>query len=214
MLWRQRAPARARRTAPVGFVEPCAPTLIGRPPLSGRWTHEVKHDGYRIIAKKDGPDVRMWTRLQNETQGRFARIAAALTLLPVSSCTIDGEAVIFRPDGHSDFHALRSSAGAAIAQFVAFDILELAGEDLRRLPIEDRRARLARLVPPAKTGRKRAENEAIVLSQVYEQDGAEVYAAACALGLEGIVSKRAGSVYRSGRSSDWVKTKNPLYVRR
>ncbi len=103
-------------------------------------------DGYRIIGRRDGDAVRLWTRLQNERGGSFVGVAAALRAMPVTSSTIDGEAVILRPDGHSDFRAPRSRAGAAAATLIAFDLLELAGDDLRRQPLEDRRARLAALL--------------------------------------------------------------------
>ena len=186
---------------PTGFIVPCAPIRLDRVPSGPRWHHEIKYDGYRICASK-GDTVRLWTRLQNECGGRFLRIAEAMAALPCESATIDGEAVVRRPDGHCDFHALRLKVGAAKAELIAFDLIELDGEDLRRMPIEDRRARLEPLC-----------GGAIIFSEAIDAEGETVFAEACRMGLEGIVSKRKGSGYRSGRSNDWVKTLNPDYRR-
>lgn len=193
-----------RQPSPTSFIRPCAPTEIGRPPRDPCWMHEIKQDGYRIIAHKDGDMIRLWTRLKNECSGRFIQIADTLRRLPISSCTIDGEAVVVRPDGHCDFYALKAAAGSANAVLVAFDLLEFNGNDLRREPIERRRSCLRSLCGAP----------AMIYSHSFDDDGLEVFEKACALGLEGIVSKRRGSSYQSGRSMDWVKTLNPHYTRR
>ena len=117
---------------------------------------------------------------------------------------IDGEAVVLQPDGLSDFSALRTKAGGARACLVAFDLLNLDGEDLRQRPLEERRGALSRLVAGA---------DGIVFSKALAADGALVFAKACELGLEGIVSKRAGSRYWSGMSRQWLKSKNPEFER-
>ena len=153
MLQRMRTPARVQRTAPHGFIRPCAPTILGRAPRGPRWHYEIKQDGYRLCCRKDGAAVALWTRLQNEVSGRFERVAAMLRNLPVASCTIDGEVIVRREDGHSDFHALRSREGAAAAVLVAFDLLELDGLDLRQQPLEERRTRLAALIDQAARAR-------------------------------------------------------------
>ena len=95
--------------------------------------------------------------------------------------------------------------GAQSASFVAFDLLSLAGDDLRLRPLEARREALLRLV---------ADVEGILFSEAIEAEGALVFAKACEMGLEGIVSKRAGSVYKSGRCRNWVKTRNPAFMRK
>ena len=100
------------------------------------------------------------------------------------------------------FEALRTKRGAAQAAFVAFDLLQIDGEDRRKLPLEVRRAELAALVAGA---------EAIVFSEAIEAEGALVFKKACELGLEGIVSKRLGSLYWSGRCRNWMKVKNPAF---
>ena len=123
-------------------------------------------------------------------------------VLPVDNALIDGEAVVFRPDGHSDFAALRTRAGGEQASLVAFDLLSLEGEDLRERPLEERREALARLSrwrrrPVQRGWRPRARRV---------RQGVRV-------GLEGIVSKRLGSRYRSGASRNWLKCLNPAFQR-
>src|SRR5271166_4081321 len=111
MLWRI-SPGHSRRSPPAGFILPAHPTLVARPPAGPAWIHEVKHDGYRLIARKDPGRVVLWTRHGTDFTDRLPRIAEAVRSLPVESALIDGEAVVFRPDGHSDFAALRTKDGA------------------------------------------------------------------------------------------------------
>ena len=131
-------------------------------------------------------------------------VAQAVCSLAVESALIDGEAVAVRPDEYSDFTALRTKAGSARACVVAFDLLNLNGEDFRRRPIEERRAALSPLV---------AGVHCILFSDALVAEGALVFAKACELGLEGIVSKRAGSRYSSGNTRQWLKSKNPEFER-
>lgn len=203
MFW---TPARHPRDAqrPLGFVTPCQPTLVHRTPLSDGWLHEIKFDGFRIVARKDGERVRLWSRHGNSMTAAFPRIVAAIAALPATSCTLDGEAMVQRADGYSDFNAMLSRRSAE-AVMVAFDILEQDGEDLRGLALEDRRTRLERDAVPVADG--------LVVSQPLFGDGATIFAVARERGLEGIVSKRLGSLYRSGRSTQWVKSKNKAYSR-
>ena len=105
-----------------------------------------KHDGYRIIARKDGNRVTLWCRYSTNFTDRLPKIAEAVCSLAAESALIDGEAVAVRPDGHSDFAALRTKVGSARACFVAFDLLSLNGQDFRKRPIEERRAALSPLV--------------------------------------------------------------------
>jgi bifunctional non-homologous end joining protein LigD len=120
-------------------------------------------------------------------------------------CAPCREAIVFRPDGHSDFAALRTNRGAAQASFVAYDLLQFQGEDWRSMPLEVRRAQLESLV---------GESDAIKFSEAIEGDGAIVFAHACKLGLEGIVSKRLGGLYAGGRCRNWLKVKNPAFESR
>jgi bifunctional non-homologous end joining protein LigD len=154
MLWRTSS-ARSRFKPPAGFILPCNPTLVDRPPKGPDWLHEVKHDGFRILAHKDGARVKLWSRRGTDYTDKLTRIAEALRGLPAERALIDGEAVVFRPDGRSDFEALLTTRGAASASFLAFDLIALAGEDLRLRPLEERRAALSRLVAGADARRSR-----------------------------------------------------------
>jgi bifunctional non-homologous end joining protein LigD len=204
MLWRT-SPARSRRSPPAGFIIPAQPTLVAKPPTGPEWVHEVKHDGYRLLARKQAGRVTLWSRHATDLTDRFPRIAKAIRSLPADDVVLDGEAVVFRPDGHSDFAALRTNRGADAARLVAFDLLDIDGEDRRKLPLEVRRAELDALV---------AGIDAIMFSEAIEAEGAVVFAKACETGLEGIVSKRLGGAYWSGRVRNWVKVKNPAFQRR
>jgi bifunctional non-homologous end joining protein LigD len=119
----------------------------------------------------------------------------------VRSCLIDGEAIVCDDDGLAVFDLIRNHKPSATAVHCAFDLLELDGEDLRRQPIEVRKALLADLLHGAFS--------TIVVNEHFEGDGSIIFKHACKLGCEGIVSKRIGSPYKSGRSVHWVKVKNP-----
>jgi bifunctional non-homologous end joining protein LigD len=164
----------------------------------------VKHDGYRILARKQGERVILWTRRGADYTDKLSGIAQAVRRLRADEALIDGEAVVFRPDGRSDFGALLTKRGAEQASYVAFDLLRLNGADIRQNRIEDRQTALKRLV---------ARAESILFSEAFKAEGALVFAKACELGLEGIVSKRTGSRYRSGNGRQWLKCKNPAFVR-
>jgi bifunctional non-homologous end joining protein LigD len=145
--------------------------------------------------------VRLITRAGNDFSSRFPFIAMAVGKLPVRSCLIDGEAIVCDENGLAVFDLIRRHGALASAVHCAFDLLELNGEDLRRQPIEERKWRLANLLD--------GSHLSLVLNEHFEEDGAMVFRKACELGCEGIVSKRIGSPYRSGRSAHWVKVKNP-----
>jgi ATP-dependent DNA ligase len=167
--------------------------------------HEIKHDGYRFICRRDGDRVRLFTRRGHDWTDRLPRVAEAMAALGVNSATIDGEAVVCDGDGVSDFDALRSALarrGSRAAFLYAFDLIEVNGTDLRWRPWAMRREMLDDLLHNAGDG--------IVLSEHVEgAHGPAIYQAACRRGLEGIVSKRVDKPYRSGRCKDWLKIKNP-----
>jgi bifunctional non-homologous end joining protein LigD len=199
-------PSRFRRPPPpAGFIVPCRPTLVSTPPAGAGWLHEVKHDGFRTLARKQGKRVDVWSRYGTDFTAKFLNIVAAVGALPAEDALFDGEAVAFLPGGHSDFAALRTKAGGARASYVAFDLLSLEGEDLRQRPLEERRDALSHLV--AGVGN-------IHFSASVADEGAIVFAHGCELGLEGIVSKRAGSRYKSGPSRNWLKCLSPEFQRR
>jgi len=190
------------RTGPgLVIIEPCLPSPAKAPPSGPGWLHEIKHDGFRILARRDAAGVRLITRAGNDLSSRFPFITMALGKLSVRSCLIDGEAIVCDKNGLAVFDLIRRHGALASAVHCAFDLLELDGRDLRREPIEKRKALLAELL--------NGQQMSIVLNEHFEEDGAAVYRAACQLGCEGIVSKRLGSPYRSGRSPHWLKVKNP-----
>jgi bifunctional non-homologous end joining protein LigD len=170
-------------------------------PSGAGWVHEIKHDGYRLQVRRVGGAVRLFTRRGYDWSGRYPSIAITATLLRAKSFTLDGEAVVCGPDGVAIFDALHRRGTVTEAMLYAFDLLELDGQDLRALPLADRKKRLARLLGGRRLG--------IVLSDHTDEDGGAIFRHACRMGLEGIVSKRLTAPYRSGPSRDWLKIKNP-----
>ena len=135
------------RTRPgLGKIQPCLPSSAKAPPSGPGWIHEIKHDGFRILACRDGAGVRLITRHGNDFTSRFPFIAMAISKLPVRSCLIDGEAVVCDENGLAVFELIRRYGALASAVHVAFDLLELDGKDLRRQPIEIRKDLLAKLL--------------------------------------------------------------------
>jgi bifunctional non-homologous end joining protein LigD len=114
MLWRVSRPLRSR-SKPPGFILPCQPALADKPPAGPGWLHEIKFDGYRVIARKVGQQVHLWARTTSDYCKAFTRIRDAVAALPVESAVLDGEAIVLRPDATSDFEALRSRQGQAEA---------------------------------------------------------------------------------------------------
>jgi bifunctional non-homologous end joining protein LigD len=186
---------------PSGFIDPCTPTRAFKVPSHPDWIHEVKHDGYRLQVRREGQAVCLFTRRGYDWTERYPAIAAAAAKVRAQSFTLDGEAVVCGADGIAVFDTLHRRGTVREAILQAFDLLELDGADLRSLPLAERKARLARLLrrPPA----------GLELNANTDDDGSTVFAAACRMGLEGIVSKRLTAPYRSGPSRDWLKVKNP-----
>jgi bifunctional non-homologous end joining protein LigD len=145
--------------------------------------------------------VTLHTRKGYDFADRFPLAAAAIAKLPVRSCLIDGEAIVCDANGLAVFDLLGRRWHSDDVILCAFDLLELDGHDMRGVPIEERKATLAKLLrrPPG----------GIALNEHYTGDGAIIYKHACALGCEGVVSKRLGSLYRAGRADCWLKVKNP-----
>jgi bifunctional non-homologous end joining protein LigD len=184
------------------FIEPCLPSPADHPPSGTNWIHEIKHDGYRLMARRDSVGIRLITRRGNDWSARFPLVVEAVNHLKVRSCLIDGEVVCCDDRGLAIFSTLRRRRNEPDAFLYAFDLLELDGLDMRREPIETRKATLASLLRKGKPGVRLNEH-------IAHPNGAAVFQHACKLGAEGIVSKRLGSRYRSGRSPDWLKFKNP-----
>jgi ATP-dependent DNA ligase len=108
-----------------GFVDPCIPTLAAKPPAGPDWVHEIKHDGYRLVVRRDGQAVRLLTRRGYDWTGRYPAIASAAAKLRAESFTVDGEAVVVSADGVAIFDALHRRHKASDAILYAFDLLEL-----------------------------------------------------------------------------------------
>jgi bifunctional non-homologous end joining protein LigD len=186
---------------PAGFVPPCLPSASKAPPTGKEWLHEIKHDGFRVIARKSGKRVRLYSRPGNDLTKRFPLIVEAIAKLRTRTCILDGEAVACGTDGIACFELIRRWETDEGVFMYAFDLIELNGEDMRRERLEMRKARLDVLLGRSAPG--------IRFNEHIEENGAIVFHHACKLGLEGIVSKRKDSHYRSGRSPDWIKMKNP-----
>ena len=145
--------------------------------------------------------MRLYSRPGNDLTYRFPLIVEALARLRSRSCIIDGEAVCCDEDGMPNFDRIRYRRHDASVFLYAFDVIELSGDDLRREPLEVRKATLKSVLAKAGPGLR--------LNEHIEADGPTVFAHACKMGLEGIVSKHKTSTYCSGRSPDWLKSKNP-----
>ena len=134
------------------FFEPCLPRLALRPPAGADWIHEIKHDGFRILAQRDASRVRLSTRNGYDFSERFPLIVAAIVALPVHSCAVDGEAIACDKNGLSVFEMIRWRQHDRSVTLCAFDLIELDGEDLRRKAIEERKRLLAKLLAAARPG--------------------------------------------------------------
>jgi bifunctional non-homologous end joining protein LigD len=186
-----------------GFIEPMLATLAKSPPGGDRWLHEIKFDGYRLQARiKDGR-VTLWTRGGLDWTEKFVRaVPEALRDLPVRNALLDGELVVENASGVSEFSLLQADLSEGRQDrfvYYAFDCLYLDGYDLRAAALVRRKELLSRLVGP--------RGGAVRFSTHFEEDGRLVLQRACALGLEGIVSKVGQSAYASGRGKSWVKCK-------
>jgi bifunctional non-homologous end joining protein LigD len=204
---RTRAPAQSARPKQVSampdFVAPQLCASVERPPNSDGWCHEVKFDGYRVQLRIEDGDVALLTRKGLDWADKFGALAKAARALP--DALIDGEIVALDHNGVPSFSALQ----AAIADnktsdliFFAFDLLFAGGEDLRALPLRERKDRLKRLLE-----RRNGKEKLIRYVDHFEDRGDTVLESARKLELEGIVSKRLDAPYRSGRTESWTKTK-------
>ncbi len=184
------------------FIAPELALTATDPPRTAGWLHELKLDGYRIQARKDGLRVQLLTRTGLDWTHRMNPMAASVRQLPAESVILDGEVVVMNENGTTSFADLQAAfqegANKPLTYF-AFDLLYLNGHNLRELPLIDRKAILAQIV---------GEGEGVVrFSHHLESDGSVIFRKACELHAEGIVSKRAASPYHSGRGGDWLKLK-------
>ena len=184
------------------FVEPCLPSPADKPPSGSNWIHEIKHDGYRLMARRDPVGIRLITRKGNDWTTRYPLVVEAVNHLKVRSCLIDGEVVCCDEKGVAAFQLLRHRRNEPQAFLYAFDLLELNGADLRREPIEVRKATLASILRKSRPRRapERAPGAPGRRCRLPArlQDGA---------GRDRL--EAAGIALSIGRSPDWLKFKNP-----
>ena len=154
----------------------CLPRPAKEPPAGAGWIHEIKHDGFRILARRDKDRVRLATRNGSDFTARYPKIVTAVERLPVRSCVLDGEAIVVDERGLSVFEPLRYRTHDHAAVLCAFDLLELDDADLRRQPLEERKATLADLL--------RGVADGIAFNRHFSGDGAMIFKHACA-GLRG-----------------------------
>ena len=190
--------------SPPRTIAPELALLTDAPPKGDAWAHEAKLDGYRILARVDGDDVTLLTRKGNDWTMRMPWLVEEVRALGVDGAIFDGELVAMNAEGRSDFqllqNALSEGARASLAYY-AFDLLFLDGVGLRDEPLIDRKNKLEKLLA------KKRKSSRIFYSSHTVGHGDEVFAQACKLGLEGIVSKKLDSAYEARRGPDWLKVK-------
>jgi bifunctional non-homologous end joining protein LigD len=207
---RSKAPATRRAAAPASSAAPAAPppfrplqlaSLVDTVPSGSGWFHEMKYDGYRLLIAVGGGEARAYTRSGLDWSAKFAPLLAAAAKLKTGSALIDGEAVVLDGDGRSSFQSLQNALKASpdAIDYYAFDLLELDGEDLTALPLRERKAKLARIIPKKGTRLR--------FSDHIEGSGEKLLASFCSAGLEGVISKKADGKYVGSRSGSWLKTK-------
>ena len=183
-----------------GFVPPQLAVSVEKPPPGPGWGHEIKFDGYRLQLRVEGGKATLKTRSGLDWTAKFKEIGKAAQGLP--DCLVDGEACALAHDGLPDFPALQAALSDGATDdlvFFAFDLLFAKGEDLRSLPLRDRKARLKALLAKTKSSIRYVDH--------FETEGDAVLASARRMSLEGIVSKRLDAPYRSDRSESWRKAK-------
>ncbi len=192
----------ARRSADPEWLAPELATLVTEAPGGDEWLHEIKYDGYRMLCHVAGGRCTIFSRNRKDWTAELPALAAAMAGLPVAAAWIDGEVIAPDAQGRSSFQALQNAFagdGADRLAYYAFDLPWVDGFDLRTVPLSQRKRVLRELVP---------RGEGMVrYSDHVDGDGAAFFAAACKLGLEGIVSKRRDAAYRGQRGRDWVKVK-------
>lgn len=202
---RKSAPAKAAKPAKSAMPDFIAPQLcetLERPPSTEGWIHEIKFDGYRIQARIENGEVTLKTRKGLDWTAKYPAIATSAANLP--DAIIDGEICALDENGAPDFAALQAalSEGKTDALvYFAFDLLFAGDEDLRQLPLTERKDRLQKLLEEA------GEDPRLRFVEHFETGGDAVLKSACKLSLEGIVSKQADAPYQSGRTDTWAKSK-------
>lgn len=193
-----------RKARAVAIPKPQLATLADAIPAGDDWLHEIKFDGYRVLAVIDDGKVRLVTRNGHDWTARFPEIAAALGRLDVKHAVLDGEAVALAADGTTSFRALQEALSAERSSHLVyqlFDALQVEQWDISGSPLLDRKRVLRQLLAA------HPDDARIRYSDHIVGHGEQMYRHACELGLEGIISKRCDGAYRSGRNRQWLKVK-------
>jgi bifunctional non-homologous end joining protein LigD len=198
VAFQRRKPAAIGVKAPLpGFIEPALATSVEKVPSGERWIHEIKFDGYRVQVHLANEAVKIFTRRGHDWTDRFKKVAHDAWHIKAGSAIIDGEIVVPAADGTTDFSVLQNELKGSSKNIVlvAFDLLYLNGRDIRKEPLVRRKAELQKIIAGTD----------VQFSESFEIEGRELFAHACKLGLEGVVSKVRDSAYASGRGNNWVK---------
>ena len=185
------------------FLKPQLAEEIKDPPSTAGWLFELKLDGYRVQARKDGASVQMLTRSGLDWTHRMRAVADEVAKLPVANVTLDGEVVVVAANGTTNFADLQASMQEGARNpltYFAFDLLHLSGRNTRGLALLERKRILADLLASA-------DPSALQISEHLDANGPTMFHKACEMHAEGIISKRASAPYREGRGADWLKSK-------
>ncbi|MHA6234655.1 DNA ligase D [Pseudomonas fluorescens group sp. PF-69] len=192
----------ARKAGLPELIKPELATLVEKVP-DGQWRYEVKFDGYRIMARIDHDEVKLFTRNGHDWTHKLPGQAEALAALHLESAWLDGEMVVVDEEGVPDFQALQNAFEAGRSDHIVyylFDLPYLNGVDLREVPVEERRAALATVL-------KATDHPLLRFSDGFDEEPQALLNSACQMRMEGLIGKRVGSPYVSRRSSDWIKLK-------
>jgi bifunctional non-homologous end joining protein LigD len=166
------------------------------PPSGDQWLHHIKHPGHRLIALRNDRGIRLFGEHGEDWTGSFPHLLEAMRLLPVKSCIIDGELVRCDASGQARLDPVGDGAPELGGSLYAFDVLEVNGFDLRRDPLEERMRVLGKILRKTPAG--------IRFNEQFERCGQPILRQISRMGFEGVVSRRRGSRYVSGRSPDWL----------
>lgn len=194
---------RARKIAMPASIKPQLATLVEAPPTGDQWLHELKFDGYRMLAHMKGGNVQFFSRNGKDWTSKFANLTKALTTLPVTTAIFDGEVVVVDEKGNSSFQRLQQAMGTGRATFIfhIFDVIYLDGYSLMSVPLIERKSVLEKLLSADKTKGQLRYSDHVV------GEGEQFFKQACQYDLEGIISKLADSPYESTRNKNWLKVK-------
>jgi bifunctional non-homologous end joining protein LigD len=196
-------PAAAVRAELPLALFPQLAVLVDAPPTGKGWVYEVKFDGYRLLARIDGGDVRLFTRNGNDWTSRMKPLRDEVRALGIASAWLDGEIVVMDKQGNPDFQSLQrafDNARTADIVFFVFDVPHFGGYDLRRVPLLERRKLLQEVLEPRQSAHVR-------YSEHFDAPVEQLLEGACRKGLEGLIGKRADAPYASTRSTSWIKLK-------